>query len=158
MPLCDTQNILFVGLYSHCICQHLHMTLFSRIFSFHLNLMPLNGFHFGDVNFCLKNMKIEIKIREVWHINQNKATLDNFYHSFLFLFIFFLYQNMIFPYLEIPSDIAVISIMTIHKLLLSITKFFIHKNFLPTKQQACLHLNFYTITQKISMAQFSIQK
>lgn len=40
------------------MCQHLQMTLFSLILSFHLSLIPLNRFHFGDVNFCLKTFKI----------------------------------------------------------------------------------------------------
>lgn len=37
----------------HCMCQHLHITLFRRILSFHLKRIPLNRFHFGDVSFCL---------------------------------------------------------------------------------------------------------
>lgn len=36
------------------MCQHRHITLLSRIFSFHLSRIPLNGFHLGDVNFCLE--------------------------------------------------------------------------------------------------------
>lgn len=42
----------------HCKCQHLQITLLSRILSFHLSLMPRKRFHLGDVNFCLKQTTI----------------------------------------------------------------------------------------------------
>lgn len=46
------------------MCQHLHITLFNRILSFHLKRIPLNRFHFGDVNFCLKKLEKENKYNE----------------------------------------------------------------------------------------------
>lgn len=45
----------------HCMCQHLHITLFSLILSFHLSLIPLNRFHLGDVNFCLEQIQMPIR-------------------------------------------------------------------------------------------------
>lgn len=45
----------------HCMCQHLQITLFSLILSFHLNLMPLKRFHLGDVSFCLEQIQMPIR-------------------------------------------------------------------------------------------------
>ncbi|EZA59768.1 hypothetical protein X777_14340, partial [Ooceraea biroi] len=42
------------------ICQHLQMTLFSLILSFHLNLIPLKRFHLGEVSFCLEQIRMPI--------------------------------------------------------------------------------------------------
>lgn len=44
----------------HCMCQHLQITLFSLILSFHLSLMPLKRFHLGDVSFCLEQIQMPV--------------------------------------------------------------------------------------------------
>lgn len=51
--------------YLHCMCQHLHITLFNRILSFQRSLIPLKRFHLGDVNFCLRNNRIQYYINSV---------------------------------------------------------------------------------------------
>jgi len=141
------------------------MTLFSRIFSFHLNLMPLNGFHFGDVSFCLKKYE---KIREVFGILIKIKQFSTTFITPSYFYLYFLYQNMISAYLEILFDIAAISIIIFHKLLLSIAKFSFIKidlNFFPhnTATKKCLSTsellhNNTEISFFFTMAQFSIQK
>lgn len=52
IPKYHWTNIIRV--YLHCMCQHLHITLFNLILSFHRSFIPLKRFHFGEVNFCLR--------------------------------------------------------------------------------------------------------
>lgn len=70
----------------HCMCQHLHMTLFNLILSFHLSLIPLNRFHLGDVNFCLEQIQVPIRhtnckqllsdLSEIWRNSFDKIGTD----------------------------------------------------------------------------------
>lgn len=75
--LCRWKVTQCIKVYLHCMCQHRQMTLFSRIFSFHLSRMPLNGFHFGDVNFCLRREKREKNKLSHWHYNQQTLVINS---------------------------------------------------------------------------------
>lgn len=61
------------------MCQHLHITLLRRIFSFQRNLMPLKGFQRGDVNFCLQEIK---KVTFTFHAI-NMEAWEKFIHKYL---------------------------------------------------------------------------
>lgn len=68
----------------HCMCQHLHITLFSLILSFHLSLIPLNRFHLGDVNFCLEQIQMPIRhthcktnLRKTFNKYSNKSWITS---------------------------------------------------------------------------------
>lgn len=69
----------------HCMCQHLHITLFSLILSFHLSLIPLNRFHLGDVNFCLEQIQMPIRHTTVnWNSQHLIDEPRAFYSSWSF--------------------------------------------------------------------------
>lgn len=58
------------------MCQHLQMTLFSRILSFHRSLIPLKRFHLGDVSFCLEQIQMPIPHTRVANIKLRPLSLQ----------------------------------------------------------------------------------